>query len=52
MKAMLEVVSERDAGLLVFGPDLTHHGRRRFQLVRPGVCAATPTCLVWIAPDG
>jgi hypothetical protein len=51
VKALLELVRERDAGLLVFGPDLSRTWRWRFRvaarMVRRGAA-----CLVWIAPDG
>jgi Universal stress protein family len=51
IRALLEVVSERDAGLLVFGPDLQLTGRLRFRWVARRVRRDCP-CLVWIAPDG
>lgn len=51
VKALLEVAREREAGLLVFGPDLSRIKPRRFraaaQAVRREAC-----CLVWVAPDG
>jgi hypothetical protein len=51
VKALLELASERDAGLLVFGPDVRRTNRVRFwaaaRKVRRGA-----NCLVWIAPDG
>ena len=50
-RALLELASERDAGLLVFGPDTRRTNRVRFwaaaRKVRQGA-----NCLVWIAPDG
>ena len=49
--ALLEVVSERDAGLLVFGPDLDRIGRLRFARASRRV-RRDAGCLVWIAPDG
>ena len=49
--ALLEVVSERDAGLLVFGPDLDRIGRLRFARACRRV-RRDASCLVWIAPDG
>jgi Universal stress protein family len=49
--ALLEVVSERDAGLLVFGPDLDRIGRLRFARASRRV-RRDARCLVWIAPDG
>jgi hypothetical protein len=51
VRALLEVVTERDAGLLVFGPDLTLIGRLRFRWDARRVRRDAP-CLVWIAPDG
>jgi nucleotide-binding universal stress UspA family protein len=47
VKALLEVVSERDAGLIVFGPV----GRPRFKRAARRV-RREATCLVWVAPDG
>jgi hypothetical protein len=51
LKALLELAHEREAGLLVFGPDLSLTPRHRFRAgaraVRRGAA-----CLVWVAPDG
>ena len=49
--ALLEIVSERDAGLLVFGPHLGRTGRLRFRRVARRI-RREAGCLVWIAPDG
>jgi nucleotide-binding universal stress UspA family protein len=49
--ALLEVLRERDAGLLVFGPDLSRTNRRRFRSTARRV-RAEAGCLVWVAPDG
>jgi hypothetical protein len=49
--ALLELVRERQAGLLVFGPDLKRTSRLRFRIAARRVRKAAP-CLVWIAPDG
>ncbi|MET0510614.1 MAG: universal stress protein [Thermoleophilaceae bacterium] len=49
--ALLEVVSERDAGLLVFGPDLRRVRRLRFRRAARRV-RREAGCLVWVAPDG
>lgn len=49
--ALLEILHERDAGLLVFGPDLRRTARRRFRSTAKRV-RAEADCLVWIAPDG
>jgi nucleotide-binding universal stress UspA family protein len=51
VQALLEVLRERDAGLLVFGPDLKLTGRLRFRLAARRV-RREADCLVWIAPDG
>lgn len=51
MRALLEVVSERDAGLLVFGPDLDWVGRLSFRRAARRV-RRDADCLVWVAPDG
>jgi nucleotide-binding universal stress UspA family protein len=51
VRALIEVVRERDAGLLVFGPDLSLTGRWRFRLTARRV-RREADCLVWIAPDG
>jgi hypothetical protein len=50
-KALLEVARERDAGLLVFGPDLSRTGRLRFRRAARELRKGAD-CLVWIAPDG
>jgi nucleotide-binding universal stress UspA family protein len=51
VQALLEIVSERDAGLLVFGPDLKLTGRLRFRLLARRL-RREAGCLIWIAPDG
>jgi hypothetical protein len=51
VKALIEVVQERDAGLLVFGPDLGRVGRLRFRRAARRV-RREADCLVWVAPDG
>jgi hypothetical protein len=51
VKALLELVHERDAGLLVFGPDVRRTGRWRFRAVAWRV-RKQADCLVWVAPDG
>jgi nucleotide-binding universal stress UspA family protein len=51
VKALLELVRECDAGLLVFGPDRSHTPRWRFRSVARAVRRNAP-CLVWITPDG
>jgi nucleotide-binding universal stress UspA family protein len=51
LQALLEVVRERDAGLLVFGPDRRRTAAWRFRSVARRV-RREAGCLVWIAPDG
>jgi nucleotide-binding universal stress UspA family protein len=51
VNALLQIAGERDAGLIVFGPDLGLVGRLRFRLVARRVRREAP-CLVWVAPDG
>jgi nucleotide-binding universal stress UspA family protein len=51
VKALLELIRERDAGLLVFGPHLELVGRRRFRSAARKV-REEADCLVWVAPDG
>jgi nucleotide-binding universal stress UspA family protein len=51
LQALLELVRERDAGLLVFGPDRRQTGRWRYRSVARRV-RREAGCLVWIAPDG
>ena len=51
VRALLEVVTERDAGLLVFGPHLGRVGRTRFRWAARRI-RREATCLVWVAPDG
>jgi universal stress protein family protein len=49
--ALLELVRERQPGLLVFGPELSLLPRWRFRSAARAVRRNAP-CLVWIAPDG
>jgi hypothetical protein len=49
--ALLEIVHERKAGMLVFGPDLARTRRRAFRRAARAVRRGAG-CLVWIAPDG
>jgi nucleotide-binding universal stress UspA family protein len=51
VQALLQVVRERDAGLLVFGPDLSRTKLRQFRRAAARVRRDAP-CLVWVAPDG
>jgi nucleotide-binding universal stress UspA family protein len=51
VRALLELALERDAGLLVFGPDLKGVSRMRFRYAARIVRKNAP-CLVWVAPDG
>lgn len=49
--ALLQVARERDAGLVVFGPDLGAVGRIRFRAAARKL-RREADCLVWVAPDG
>jgi hypothetical protein len=51
VQALLEIVAERDAGLLVFGPDLKRTGRLRFRALARQL-RRRAGCLIWVAPDG
>jgi nucleotide-binding universal stress UspA family protein len=51
VQALLEVASERDAGLIVFGPHLGRVGRMRFRRAARRI-RREASCLVWVAPDG
>jgi len=51
IEAVLEVVQEQGAGLLVFGPDLRRTSRVLFWLTARRIRRRAP-CLVWIAPEG
>ena len=46
--ALLEVVGERNPGVLVFGPDRSKLGKRRYRKAAGAVVARAP-CLVWLA---
>jgi hypothetical protein len=47
VQALLQVVSERAPGLLVFGPDRSRMSRRRYQRAARAI-RETATCLVWL----
>jgi len=49
VRALLEIVHERDAGLLVFGPDPSRMRRRAWRRAVAQV-REQADCLVWIAP--
>jgi hypothetical protein len=51
VRALLQIAAEREAGLLVFGPDRADTGRLRFRAAARRVRRDAP-CLVWVAPDG
>ena len=51
VQALLQVASERDAGLIVFGPHLGRVGRMRFKRAAKRI-RRDAACLVWVAPDG
>jgi hypothetical protein len=48
--ALLELVSERDPGVLVFGPDRSQLRRRRYERAAKRIRERAP-CLVWIPAD-
>jgi len=48
--ALVELVSERNPGLLVLGPDPVRVHRRRYRKAARRVRERT-TCLVWLAPE-
>ena len=50
-RALLEVVREQDAGLLVLAPDPAAMGPRALRRLARRVTARAG-CLVWVAPDG
>jgi nucleotide-binding universal stress UspA family protein len=52
VRALLEILAERDAGLLVFGPDAAGRGRRRRIRAAARQVRRRAPCLVWVAPDG
>jgi hypothetical protein len=47
VQGLLQVVSERAPGLLVFGPDRSRMSRRRYQRAARAI-RDTATCLVWL----
>jgi nucleotide-binding universal stress UspA family protein len=51
VRALLQLASERDAGLLVFGPTAGRIRGPRLRAAARRVRRDAP-CLVWIAPDG
>jgi hypothetical protein len=51
VRALLELLTEREAGLLVFGPDRGRISRTRYYAAA-WLVRRRATCLVWIAPDG
>jgi nucleotide-binding universal stress UspA family protein len=51
LTALIDLVRERKAGLLVLGPDLSRTSRWRLRYAARRVRRDAP-CLVWIAPDG
>jgi hypothetical protein len=48
LTALLELVAEREPGLLVFGPDRSQMPRRRFRAAARTIRRDAP-CLVWVA---
>jgi nucleotide-binding universal stress UspA family protein len=51
VEALLEVVAERRAGLLVLGPDLSRFKPRRFARMARRV-RKRASCLLWVAGEG
>jgi hypothetical protein len=51
VRALLELVRERNAGLLVFGPDLRRTSRWRLMAASRLIRRQAP-CLVWLVSDG
>jgi hypothetical protein len=51
VRALLELLTERDAGLVVFGPDRRLVSRARFGAAA-WLVRRRATCLVWVPPDG
>jgi nucleotide-binding universal stress UspA family protein len=51
VRALLQLVAERDAGLLVFGPSSGRIRGPRLRAAERRVRRDAP-CLVWVAPDG
>src|SRR5215207_8455108 len=49
--ALLQIVREKNAGLLVFGPDLKLTSRLRFRAAARRL-RREAGCLIWVAPDG
>ena len=47
--ALIELAHDREAGLLVFGPDRSRISGRRFRRAARAVRRDAP-CLVWVAP--
>ena len=50
-RALVRLAREREAGLVVLGPDRRRAGRRRVGRAAKVVCDGVD-CLVWTAPDG
>jgi nucleotide-binding universal stress UspA family protein len=50
LRALLALARERDAGLVVLGPDRRRTGRRRLRTAAKTVCDGLD-CLVWTAAD-
>lgn len=50
LTALIELAQDREAGLLVFGPDRSRISRRRFRAAVRAIQRGAP-CLVWVATD-
>lgn len=51
LRALIELIRERHAGLVILGPDIRRISRWRLAIAAKRVRRQTD-CLVWIAPDG
>jgi len=51
LAALVELIAERHAGLVVLGPDVRHSPRWQLWLAARRVRRQTD-CLIWIAPEG
>jgi len=49
-RALLDLVAEREPGLVVVGPDRTRMGRWRLRRTERRICRSAP-CLVWTSAD-
>jgi hypothetical protein len=50
VRALLSLARTHDVGLVIFGPDRRHIGRRRHRKAAEAICDGLD-CLVWVAAD-